>query len=347
MTHPQRCLYKSSFTNQSLKAPTLRVGLDTLRIVNGACDMGQKINTSRFYYQWKGHDIPDISAFRFTAHSLRPSKPIIYLAGDSSLDNKYWVPSSGPAGEPLLVDVPDIYRATLDRPQPKPDIAFWLNHLVGDQATAINLAVEASTLREREEGLLDQDSFIRDNICAEDILVVSIGGNDIALKPTFATVHHMLQLAWLTPRKCLQRGTAWSLSHFTNIFKDQVQVYISKLVEKQKPRVVIVCMIYYPLEATASKQTSWADIALKILGYNRFPGQLQAAIKSMYESSTKHIEIPGVMVVPCPLFEAMDGKNEADYTARVEPSTEGGRKIAVQLKEIIDSLAIIVPEEQT
>ena len=300
--------------------------------------MSGKINTSRFYYEWKGHTISDVSAFRSTTLSLRPSQPIIYLAGDSSFDNKYWVPSSGPGGESLIVDVPEIYRAALDRPHPKPDIAFWLNHLLSDRATALNLAVEESTLRERDNDLLDHDKFIRDNIRAEDILIVSVGANDIALKPTFATMRHMLQLAWLTPRGSLERGTAWSLSHFTNMFKDHVQAYVSRLVEKHKPRAVIVCMIYYPLEANASKEKSWADLPLALLGYNRFPGQLQTAIKKMYELATKQIQITGTNVVPCALFEAMDGKSKGDYTARVEPSAEGGRKIALQLKEIINSL---------
>lgn len=303
----------------------------------------KKINTSRFYHEWKGHAIPDVAAFRSIALSLRPSKPIVYLAGDSSLDNKYWVPSSGPGGESLPVDVPEIYGAALDRPQPKPDIAFWLNHLLGDRATALNLAVEASTLLERENDLLDHDRFIRDNIREEDILIVSIGGNDIALKPTFATVRHMLQLAWLTPRSSLQRGTAWSLSYFTNMFKDQVQAYVSRLCEKHKPRLIIVCMIYYPLEAAT--QNSWADLPLKLLGYNRFPGQLQIAITQMYELATKQIQIKGTHVVPCAFFDVMDGKNKDDYTARVEPSAEGGRKIALKLNEIIDSLNTVAVQQ--
>lgn len=160
--------------NASVQTPTTNV----------LCDMSQKISSSRFYYTWKGHDISDVSAFRSIALSLRPGKPIIYLAGDS-LDNKYWVPPSGPGGEPLLVDIPEFYRSTLEQPHPKPDIAFWLNHMMGDRATAINLAVEASTLWERDDELLEHDDIIRDNLPAQDILIVFIGGNDIALKPTF------------------------------------------------------------------------------------------------------------------------------------------------------------------
>jgi hypothetical protein len=224
-------------------------------------DDDQKISTSRFYFEWKGHQIPDVTALHNTTRSLRPNKPIIYLAGDSSLDNKHWVPSSGPFGEPLPVPVPEIYLSTLDTKNLKPDIAFWLNHLLGDRATTLNLAVEESTLRERDDGLLEHDKFIRDNIRADDILIVSVGGNDIALKPTGATVRNMLQLAWLTPRWFLERGNAWCLKHFTHMFKTQTEDYISKLVSKQKPRAVIVCMIYYPLEATVSKQRSFDTVA--------------------------------------------------------------------------------------
>jgi hypothetical protein len=306
--------------------------------------MREKINSSRFFTEWKGHQIDDVSTFRSITLSERPNRPIIYFAGDSSLDNKAWVPSSSPGGEPLPVDVPAIYQATLNRPYPKPDVAFWLNHLLDDRATALNLAVEASMLRERDNDLLEHDKFIRDNIRPEDILVVSIGANDIAMKPTFATIRHMLQLAWLTPRSSLRKGTSWSLGHFRRLFKNHVEAYISKLVEKRKPRAVIICMIYFPLEANAADQASWADLPLKFLGYNRFPDQLQTAIRQMYELATKKIEIAGVNVVPCALFDSLDGKNGEDYTARVEPSVEGGRKIALQLQEIIEPLLIVEGE---
>jgi len=296
-----------------------------------------KINASRFFYEWKGHPISDITTFRSTVLSLRPDKPIIYLAGDSSLDNKYWVPSSGPRGESLPVPVPEIYHTVLDQPRPKPDIAFWLNHFLGDRATVLNLAVEESLLRDRDTVLLPHDKFIRDNIRSQDVLIVSVGANDVALSPTFATMRSMLQLAWLTPRFFLERGTAWSLSHFTKMFGEKVQTYVSRMVELQKPRAIIICMIYFPLEAGVGNQTSWADLQLRLLGYNRHPGHLQTAIRKMYDMATKQIQITGTKVIPCALFEVLDGKNEDDYTARVEPSAEGGRKMALHLKELIDT----------
>ncbi|KAI9656753.1 MAG: hypothetical protein M1821_003392 [Bathelium mastoideum] len=307
--------------------------------------MSQKINPSRFYFEWKGHPLSDISTFHSTTLSLRSNKPIIYFVGDSSLDNKAWVSSSGPNGDPLSVPTPEIYDSILERPHTKPDVAFWLNHFLGDRATVLNLAVEESMLRERSADLLEveHDKFVRDNIRAEDILVVSIGANDIALKPTPATILHMLVLAWLTPRRSLERGNAWALAYFIRLFKDHMEEYISKILNKQKPRAVLACMIYFPLEASASNQSSWADLPLRLLGYNGSPGQLQTAIRKMYELATSHIRIPGTRVVPCALYDAMDGKRAEDYTARVEPSTEGGRKMALKLYELLDP---IVAEKQ-
>lgn len=300
--------------------------------------MGQKINTSKFYLEYKGHAIPDITAFHDITISQRPNTPIVYLAGDSSLDNKYWVPSSSPGGEPLPVDVPDIYAAALERPYPKPDVGFWLNHALGANATALNLAVEASLLRERDEALLDHDKFIRDHIRDEDVLVVSVGANDIAMQPNISTIFHMLLLSWLTPLSSIQSGTAWGLRYFIKMFKAQVEKYISKLVENTKPRAIIICMIYFPLEAQAAKQKSWADIPLRVLGYNRSPQRLQAAIKQMYELATKQIRVPGVDIIPFALFDVIDGKDASDYVERVEPSVEGGRKIASQLTTILNPL---------
>ena len=35
---------------------------------------------------------------------------------------------------------------------------------------------------------MSHDEFVRDNIQPEDILICSLGGNDIALKPTCGTI---------------------------------------------------------------------------------------------------------------------------------------------------------------
>lgn len=296
--------------------------------------MTTKINTSRFYFEYKGHPIADITTFLNIAAAQRPDGPIVYLAGDSSLDNKYWLPPPSPADS-----VPEIYRLVLQRPCPKADVAFWLNHRLGARATTLNLAVEASLLRERHgSALLAHDEFIRDHITSRDVLIVSVGGNDIAMKPTVWTILHMLWLAWLTPMSSLRSGRAWALLYFIRLFKTQTQAYIAKMVAKKKPRLVIVCMIYYPLEAQAGLAQSWADRALGALGYNTRPERLQAGIKQMYEQATRNIHIEGVPVKACALFEAMDGKNAGEYEERVEPSVEGGRKMAALLEPLINEV---------
>ena len=313
---------------------------DKLRyvVVRKKMAAAKKINPLPFYAEWAGHPVADLATVHTALYTERPKTPIIYLAGDSSLDNKAWIPSSGPGGEPLSVPVPDIYSSFLDPAKPKADVAFWLNHYLGSKASVINAAVEASLLRQRETALLPHDEFIRDHIRSDDILIVSIGANDIALDPNTATMRHMFQLAWLSSRKSIEEGTASSLRYFRHMFKDQISKYISQLVSKQKPRAIIVCMIYFPLEASASSQTSWADSQLKMLGYGRYPDQLQAAIRQIYESATALVKIEGSTVVPCAVYEALDGKNEGDYVARVEPSVEGGRKLAALLREKIRPL---------
>jgi hypothetical protein len=96
-------------------------------------------------------------------------------------------------------------------------------------------------------------------------------------------------------------------------------------------------MTYFPLEAGLG-QTSWADTQLQALGYNSYPGQLQAAIRAMYEIATKEIRVQGTRVVPCALHEMLDGKTVGDYTARVEPNEEGGRKMAARFCELVEGI---------
>jgi hypothetical protein len=296
-----------------------------------------KINTSRFYHEWKGHPISNLKTFRTITLKERPDQPIIYLAGDSSLDNKYWVPSSGPGGEDLPVKVPAIYEQTLDRAKPKPDVAFWLNHVLGEKATCINAAIEETMLRERDEDLLSHDEFIRDNIRENDILVVSVGANDIALRPTVSTMRHMFQLAWLTRRSSIAAGTASSLSHFAHLFHTCTESYINRLTAKTRPLAVIVCMIYFPLEKQYG-QSSWADMQLKTLGYERDPSILQEAIRKMYEMGTCKIKVEGTEIVPCALFEVLDGSRAGEYTSRVEPSAEGGRRMAEKFGALVNGV---------
>lgn len=297
-----------------------------------ATTVATKINCAKFYFEYKGHPLEDLATFLDITQAERPDKPIIYFAGDSSLDNKYWISKDD---RDASIDVPEIYHETLDKPDPRPDVAFWMNHLLGDRATCINTAVEESMIRERDSNLLPHDAFIRDNIRAQDALVISIGGNDIAFSPTPCTAWHMLQLAWFTSRASLEDGTARPLKYFRNMFGTKVQAYVEKMTAVTKPAKVIVCMIYYPLETDQSTTKGWADKQLTLLGYDRWPGQLQAGIRAMYRQATSEIRVEGTEVVPCALHKVMDGRDGGDYIERVEPSVAGGRKMAGKFVEIL------------
>lgn len=331
-----------------------------------------KVNARSFYGEWHGHKTRHL---KLLLPRLRASyDSLIFTAGDSSLDNKYWVPDCRPA--PIAV-----YREFLEPPTSVCDLTYWLNYHLehqqrhGSEAAArknsegfsenrspyptyaaINTAVEATTLNERCYGLRPQDRFIRDNIRADDVLVVSIGGNDVALAPTPCTIASICGMLAL-PMKCVENGISCCvcpmndcccgcgpslfscagtfppcLGYFRHLFGVRVQKYIESLTSKTKPRKILVCMIYYPDETPTP---SWAGPALGALGYNSNPGRLQLLIRKAFEEATRRIQIPGCEVIPVPLFNVLDGKRSEDFVARVEPSAIGGQKMAQFLLDYI------------
>lgn len=309
-----------------------------------------KISSTSFYDEYHGHKISHLEAL---LPKLRESSDsLIWTAGDSSLDNKFWIRDRQPAV--------GAYRDVLDPPTSVCDVTYWLNVIGQRQCdpkfAAINAAVEATTLNERTLTLTPQDLFIRDNISIDDILVVSIGGNDVALKPTPCTICSMLLLLSL-PSPCIENSRScgscpvddycygcgpslfsWGcafppcIGYFQHLFGVKTEKYIRKLIQKTKPKMILVCMIYYPDEA---KVPSWAGVALGALGYNTRPDKLQLMIRKTFELATCRIQIPGSEVKPIPLFHVLDGKRTEDFVARVEPSAIGGLRIAEFLLDSI------------
>lgn len=98
-------------------------------------------------------------------------------------------------------------------------------------------------------------------------------------------------------------------------------------IEETAAGKLMVCMIYFVDETPSG---SWADRALGILGYDKEPKKLQAMTKNMFRDATSKIRspVPTMSTAPVPLFQAMNGKNSDDYVQRVEPSSQGARKIA-------------------
>eukprot|EP00656_Telonema_subtile_P025353 TRINITY_DN27439_c0_g1_i1.p1 TRINITY_DN27439_c0_g1~~TRINITY_DN27439_c0_g1_i1.p1 ORF type:complete len:334 (+),score=42.70 TRINITY_DN27439_c0_g1_i1:156-1157(+) len=319
--------------------------------------MSSHIDARTYYQEYHGHPVPHLET---ALGAMRAEKQIIFLAGDSSLDNKFWFQDRAPACNG--------YEDILQPPVMKQDVCYWLNKEAEDQRApvcCVNTAVEATSLNSRSFcSLCPQDEFIRNNIGDDDILVVSVGGNDIALAPLLCTCANITPLMCCTPEICIEKCSCahppnvyrcmsdpgcvmcglpgclaglvgWPLGfgYFVDLFKNRVGHYVERLVEKRKPRKVIICMIYY-LEETGG-QGSWADPALTCLGYQCCPSKLQAVIRRVYEEGTSQIKIEGTEVVPFALFRVLDGKTSTDYLQRVEPSPSGGQKIAKALMEEI------------
>eukprot|EP00536_Pseudo-nitzschia_multiseries_P008520 jgi/Psemu1/287856/fgenesh1_pg.216_\ len=331
------------------------------------------INGSRFYGEYHGHPVRDLELL---LPALRESsESLIWTAGDSSLDNKYWFQDPRPAV--------GAYQRVLEPPaRMNADVTYWLNHIAqqrqrnqaqegqpsqlrSTRMATINAAVEASTVNERTRRLRSQDIFLRDNLRPEDTLVVSIGGNDIAMMPMPCTICSILSLVHM-PISCLESSSCVCasppcdehccgcgpvamtscacacppcLGYTTHLFGTRVQKYIEKLTAKTMPKRILVCMIYYPDETATP---SWAGPALRSLGYDQNPETLQYLIRRTFVEATLKIRIrschrsASTDVIPVPLFNVLDGKTREDYVARVEPSSRGGRKMAEYLLDIIE-----------
>lgn len=156
------------------------------------------IDTINFYSQWSGH--PKDYLINLHQHLRSLGKNIIWLAGDSSLDNKAWllnaefpqekyyreIAINNALGTNLMGEATNGYESILNEPDMVKDISYHLNKncvyikpLI--KLACINTSVEASTLKDRQgTKLTEQDLIIKNEITPNDYLIVSVGGNDIA-----------------------------------------------------------------------------------------------------------------------------------------------------------------------
>jgi len=318
----------------------------------------RKISSDKFYSEFHGHLVEHLQVVLACLRSSDFDKDrsgLIFLAGDSSLDNKYWFNDSAP---PPRNGYHDAIRGNCIK-----DVCFHLNNeLTADKELqeriavkgCINTSIEATTLSQRGKSfccstLFPQDEFIRDNITSNDVLVVSVGGNDIALAPSLGTIFNLVLLVFLAPTCFLRCATGVVLplgsigsfflgfpigfGYFVRKFRTEMARYISSLCSNTKPRLVCVCAIYF---LDVKGRGSWADRMLSLMGYNRNPERLQILIRRIFVTAISKINIPGVKILPLPLYEALDGSDSKDYVARVEPSDRGGRKLAEFILNSID-----------
>lgn len=306
---------------------------------------GRRLNNGDFYEEYHGHKVEHLQHVR-TRLLESGTKRFVYLAGDSSLDNKHWFFKGWTEKRDQVKRPSDFvgaaingYEHALEPPFMVKDVAYWVNVECqarcgpGNETACLNTSIEESSMVQREEtpgGLLPQDEFIRDNITEEDILVIDVGGNDIALRPTVGVIFNIALLLYLTPTFAIKAGAAPGLAYFVHMFRVRLRRYIELMIAKKKPKKVVVCMLYFLDHQSGG---SWADHVLEKLGYDKDPEKLQAVIRKVYEWGVAKIDIPGVEICPLPLYETLDGTDTTDYCQRVEPSVTGGQKLGRAIAE--------------
>lgn len=292
------------------------------------------LDSQSFYSEYHGHRIEHLSLL---VKNLRDQgiEEIVWFAGDSTLDNKHWLypvranKRMVQTSPPFVAEAINGYENVLQPPRMVMDVAYHVNAALQTaprRITAVNTSVEEGTLSDRAgDTLMPQDTFIRTHITRNDTLVVSVGGNDVALKPSVKTAASAFAMSRIANLETIEAGKAYGQGHFYTLFHDETKQYIEKLIAITKPRRVLICTLYFLDEAQTG---SWADTTLGYLGYNDDPTRLQAAIRHVFENATSAIQIRGVEVIAVPLFQALDGKTSSDYDNRVEPSVTGGAKMA-------------------
>jgi len=280
----------------------------------------EKIDSENFYREYHGHTKQHLMTVKNNFDYSGKKDGYIYLAGDSSMDNKHWFDTTA--------DAVNGYEHFLEPPTSKCDLCYNINKLLAERDidyACINTAIEETTLAERDE-LLEQDKFIRDNITENDYLIICIGGNDIALIPSDETKMNLGRLIEMSnPEEIRNNTECWGLEHFKFLFKTKMEVYLHKLCEKKTPKKILLCMIYYPDEE--KEISSWANGALRMLKYNENPQIVQTAINIIFKEAMSKVEFHGEVIF-FPLYSVLDGKTSTDYCSRVEPSPSGGAKLA-------------------
>ena len=311
-----------------------------------------RVDAGLYYSEYHSHRLEHLSRVRniLVASGCRR---FVYFCGDSTLDNKHWLfkpfkdKQSQMFDPTFTAEALNGYEHALHPSRMVQDVSYWMNKEASErlgpgQLCTLMTSVEESTVEDRSRvGLLKQDLFVRDHITEEDFLVVSLGGNDIALNPTLRTAVNLAILT-VSPNWMISAGVAPGYGYFVKLFHGRIQTLINQVVAKRKPKTIIVCILYY-LDTTPGG--SWADHTLRALGYDSNPGKLQLIISSIFKTiSQAGFKVSGVSDVRTfPLFKVLDGTNSDDYAQRVEPSVQGGKKIAHALLDqlIVNQQSVI------
>lgn len=267
------------------------------------------LDVEKYYSLYYGHTLEDL---KLSLQSFKNNK--IYLAGDSTLDNKFWLKDQKVASVNEYIELLESMM---------PDINYHINKLCQNKDlpfTTINCAVEEAGITDKKS-LNGQDKFIRDNITSDDILVISIGGNDLILKGIMNIVSELFNVLFFKSKADTLINFKDYIPNIIELFTTKLNAYILELTSINKPKQIIVCGMYYPCIPVCE---SWANKVLNILQYDTQYSKVHNIIDIIFNECICKLE----NVTPLKLSDVLDYTSTKDYVARVEPSAIGGAKIA-------------------
>ncbi len=279
------------------------------------------IQSTLFYASYKGHPLADLEVLH--RHFRGIGRRIVWLVGDSSLDNKHWLFTddkfvndlTNPAYTAAAVNG---YQDVLLPPRSVKDVCYAMNTLLdGTEYVCINAAVEEACLADSPNA---HDTFVAQHMGADDVLICSIGCNDIALKPSASTLAALAVGNYLVPRSLVDWAARWApLNPLYDLFYTQTKAYV----ERFRAAHVLVCTIYFPCETGRG----WANQLLTRLDTDK----MRDAIRACHQ----HYHAALGTTTAVALYDALDPTDPDDYKCRVEPSVQGGAKMAALLVKFI------------
>jgi len=320
---------------------TFCIGASALNTLSSDLGQQEKVPLYHFYASPQGHRREDLQTV-YDGLKAAGCKKFAWLAGDSTLDNKeqFFQPDT-------RYDAVNGYQDVLLPAKMHPDVNYLLNERLflaqngtdaQNRICAINTARAGSTLGTRIEGgggLYEQDEFLRDHVSEGDVVIVSVGGNDLLqawqlLLSFFNDYNTAESISMLTPE------ASPKVKQFVDWFNHGTAQYLNKLREKGKPTSVIVCSPYYYTETPAFAQKNF----LMMLALSAVPApNLQAFLRLISKFGTSQIQLDGAHVEHIAMYETINGKIPTDYSDGIHLSEQGGRKMVEALFKAIQTLA--------
>lgn len=284
----------------------------------------------KFYDPYYGHPLKILNFLKQEFEEKQFN--FIYFLGDSTLDNKHWVRNKPQKSLPL-------FEKNLE--YMLPDISFFMNKKLyenNEKYICLNFAVEENHLKNRNNStnnnlipLNGWEDYVSSNLTENDILIVSIGGNDLALKLNIPIILNLCLSLFLSDD--LLRKNPYLIYYILDIYKNYLKQFLLDIIKYKKPKMIVLCGVYFPC---IDYQDSWCKNILNIMKYNvpSYRKNIHCVLEMLFEEGLKSLnsenipELEGIEIKYIPLYKVLNCEDKEDYVAGVEPSVQGGEKMA-------------------